>query len=109
MYKYLERSIYRGMKSHGILGIYIKTTPKRWCVARAHRTLTLMTRLSTLQQLGFSMSGGPHEGIGTHTNFVLSLIFASEEDKAAYEQDRMYQKLLKDLKRYTKKDKLVLF
>lgn len=67
-----------------------------------------MTRISQYRRLGFSPSAGPHMGIGTNTNFVLSILFASHEDKAAYVQDRYYQKLLKKLKKYSTKDGLLV-
>lgn len=95
------------MSNQGILSIYINITPKRWRISSSYRALRALERLSELRKLG-CVFDGIHDGIGTHPNFVLHVIFASLEDKQAYEQDSMYDYFIHKLKGYSKKGGLKL-
>jgi hypothetical protein len=89
------------MKYKGPISIYINITPKRWCVIRSYRALKALEKLSGFLKLGYTP--GIHDGIGTRTNFVLHIIFASAADREAYEQDGSYEYFLRRLRRYSKR------
>jgi len=95
------------MSNQCMLSIYINIIPKRWRITNSYRALCALERLSKFRKLGY-VPDGIHDGIGTRTNFVLHVIFASLEDKQAYEQDRMYEYSTHKLKRYSKKGGLKL-
>ncbi len=90
------------MSDKGITSIYIDITPKRWRITSSYRVLCALQRLSQIRKLGY-VPYGIHDGIGTRTSFVFHLVFASPEDKEAYEQDNSYTYLLRKLKRYSKR------
>ena len=88
------------MANSGLTSIYINVKPKRWRVTHSYRALKALQNLSDYNELG-DTSAGVHEGIGTRINFVLHVIFASQEEKETYEQNESYKYFLRKLKRYS--------
>jgi Tat protein secretion system quality control protein TatD with DNase activity len=87
--------------NQGLLSIYINVRPKRRHINRSFWAMKALERQSKVRKLGHTFSG-VHEVIGIHPNFVLSIAFASQEDKDLYEQDNIYKYHLRQLKHYSK-------
>ena len=90
------------MEYKGPLSIYINVRPKRWRITKSYGELKALERLSYFRKLGNTLNG-VHEGVGVGGSFVLHIIFASQADKEAYEQDSSYKYFLRKLQRHSKR------